>query len=678
MHVFIVRPFDKKVLAKRDKNTGKVIEEILFDFDRIEEELIAPALKSMNLQGGTTGKIFESGDIREDMFSQLLQADIVIADITMHNANVFYELGIRHALRDKMTILIKSPGFEDTPFDILGYRYVDYSRDDPGASLPKLIHTIKDTLKAERKDSPVFNLLPELEVQDTEKMLALPQDFIEEVEIAAGSGQLGKLSLLAAEVEGFAWKYPALRLVGEKLYKMKAIEASRSIWEKIKAFHNDDVEANDRLATIYQRLAENEMETNPMEGEALLVQSDLAIERLLKKNLKLSDNKRAEAFSLKGRNAKTRWIQSWKKSDESLRCKDALSSGYLLTAYKNYEKGYFECLNHYYSGINALVLLTILTSLAKANPDVWESSYDTQEAADYQLRKYMDKCKAMAVSLKFALDVEKSKQDEKGKTDPWLSITEADYACLISSKPQLVNSLYKKALDGSNNLTIDATRRQLKILEQLNVMTENVKEALKNIPGKLSTNIEAPMQYLLFTGHMIDKPDRKKARFPAHQEKNVKQKIKDEITKVKGKINGGITGIAGGACGGDILFHEICEELNIPTELYLALPREMFLLESVQYAGPDWVDRFDKLYKKLSKHILSQTRDLPKWLQKKDNYTIWERNNLWELNSALINGGINMTFVALWDGKGGDGPGGTSDMVKEARAKGAKTVIIAI
>ncbi len=58
------------------------------------------------------------------------------------------------------------------------------------------------------------------------------------------------------------------------------------------------------------------------------------------------------------------------------------------------------------------------------------------------------------------------------------------------------------------------------------------------------------------------------------------------------------------------------------------------------------------------------------------NYSIWERNNLWELNSALVNGGMHMTLIALWDGKGGDGAGGTEHMVKEAGAKGAVVRVI--
>src|SRR4051794_40255582 len=120
--VFIVRPFgNKKQVIKKAKEGNLGI--VFFDFDKVETDLIIPAMKAADLEGGTTQRIFESGEIKEDMFSQLLLADIVIADITIHNANVFYELGIRHALRGKTTVLIKCPGFDETPFDIIGYKY---------------------------------------------------------------------------------------------------------------------------------------------------------------------------------------------------------------------------------------------------------------------------------------------------------------------------------------------------------------------------------------------------------------------------------------------------------------------------------------------------------------------------------------------------------------------------
>jgi hypothetical protein len=223
----------------------------------------------------------------------------------------------------------------------------------------------------------------------------------------------------------------------------------------------------------------------------------------------------------------------------------------------------------------------------------------------------------------------------------------------------------------AGSLNVGAAKRQLMIYQQLNVLAENVEAALREFSINGGKSTVEKTHYILFTGHMIDKENRPEPRFPAVKEAVARAAIKEAVKKEVESIKGPVKGIAGGACGGDILFQEVCEELGIETELYLALPREKFIRESVQFAGPQWVKRFNHLLEKLPEQILADTADLPKWLQKKPGYSIWVRNNLWMLESALVNGGAYMTLIALWDGKGGDGAVGTEHMVQEAEQKGA-------
>jgi hypothetical protein len=674
--VFIVRPFGNRSVLKKDPATGE-ISTVKYDFDKVEAALIRPAMNALNLFGGTTGEVFEAGDIKEDMFSELLLSDVVIADISIYNANVFYELGIRHALRDKRTVLIKSPGFDDTPFDLIGLRYITYDKENPAAALSMLVRSLDETIKADRKDSLVFTVLPGLQTQDPEKYLAMPVDFIEEVTIAAQAQLPGKLSLLAFEAESFTWKFPALRFIGEALFKMKSLANAKLIWEKIKDNKPGDVQASDRLATIYQRLAELEIKNDPEESAALLARSDLAIGALIT-NQSLSSYEIAEAYALKGRNAKTRWINSWIDTTGKELQQKALQSVHLESSLNNYEKGFFEDLNHFYPGINALGLLLTTIALAGNNPDTWELAFDSKELADEKLRQLKIRCQRMTTTVQFSIDAAKIKADAKGTTDCWLNITEADFTCLTATNPARVSAAYAKALQDAPDLNMDATIRQLKIYEALSVQPANVQAALKALP-QISGQQNSPTYFFLFTGHMIDKPGRQEKRFPPGKEAEVRQSIKDIVAREKNKgESSNLCGIAGGACGGDILFHEICVELDIPSQMFLALPREQFLVESVAFAGNDWIERFDNLYKKLPHRVLSDQKELPKWLQKKPAYDIWTRNNFWELNYALMNGGINMTLFALWDGKGADGPGGTEHMVNVAKKNGSKTVVISI
>ena len=137
MRAFIVRPFGvKKDLKQND-----------IDFDVVERDLIDKALTAVGIEGRTTGEILQAGNIRTDMFERLLLADVVIADISVHNANVYYELGIRHALRDRTTVLIRADA-SDVPFDLKTDRYLEYDQGDPATALATLTQALRHSIAA--------------------------------------------------------------------------------------------------------------------------------------------------------------------------------------------------------------------------------------------------------------------------------------------------------------------------------------------------------------------------------------------------------------------------------------------------------------------------------------------------------------------------------------------------
>jgi hypothetical protein len=121
-------------------------------------------------------------------------------------------------------------------------------------------------------------------------------------------------------------------------------------------------------------------------------------------------------------------------------------------------------------------------------------------------------------------------------------------------------------------------------------------------------------------------------------------------------------GIAGGANGGDILVHEVCAEHGIKTQLFIVGSRDTYIEESVQDGWPQWIDRFNRLCDRLPVRVLGNsqgTLDLPRWLKPAKNYSVWERNNRWILNNALVYGAQKVTLLALWNNNiPPDGPGG--------------------
>ena len=144
------------------------------DFNRVYAEYIAPALEAAGLTVFRADQEQRAGDIRTDMFQELLVADLVVADLSIDNPNVWYELGVRHALRSRGVVLV-SGGKVTTAFDLYTDRKLRYSLKD-GAPDPatleddkrKLTEMVKATMESwhGRKVSPVYNLMPNLQEPD--------------------------------------------------------------------------------------------------------------------------------------------------------------------------------------------------------------------------------------------------------------------------------------------------------------------------------------------------------------------------------------------------------------------------------------------------------------------------------------------------------------------------------
>ena len=642
MHAFIVRPFG----IKKD-----------IDFDRVEKDLIRPALDELRFSGGTTGEFIQQGNIRTDMFAQLLIADIVIADVSIHNANAFYELGIRHAFREKRTFLIKSVG-DEAPFDLKTDRYMPYDANDPAASLPDLIEGLKATLDSQKQDSPVFQLLPELEPTDPSKFLVVPLDFREEVQRAEASKNRGYLQLLSAEVNGFAWSTMGLRLIGNSQFKLKDWPGAKATWVAVRKYDDMDLEANTLLGTIYQRLDD-------------LVRSDQALERALQ-NTGMSGWDRAEVQALMARNAKTLWEEDWNELEGIADVQNAaLSSPHLEKSFDLYRKGFIEDRNHFYSGLNALAMSTIITELVTALPEIWEDDFESEDEAALKLRKLKEFRSDLAAGVRLSIESRRKALAREDQTDIWAVISAADLIMLTAKKPKRVGRAYKKALAGAPDFACDSARQQLLRYQPLGILKENTQAALDNIPVVEEEESEAAPRVLLFTGHRVDAPDRQKPRFPAAKENQARAMILAAVSEEKEKAAGKLFGISGGASGGDILFHEVCEELEIPSQMYLVLPKNEYIKASVFDGGPDWVERFKNLFDQKQPLILSDSGELPRWLRAKKGYSIWQRSNLWMLHSALAISDDDLVMIALWNGEVGDGAGGTEDMVKRAKNRGA-------
>lgn len=173
-----------------------------------------------------------------------------------------------------------------------------------------------------------------------------------------------------------------------------------------------------------------------------------------------------------------------------------------------------------------------------------------------------------------------------------------------------------------------------------------------------------PRQVFLFSGHMIDSPDRPEPRFPAAQEAVAARAIGATLDT----LGAGPEDLAlcSGACGGDILFAEACLKRGLRLEVRLPFAIPTFLEKSVVFAGEGWSARFHAI-KDNPLTTLSIMPDKPGLAPSDTNpYT---NTNLWLLDSALALGKDKVHFICLWNRQGGDGPGGTGHMYDEVNQR---------
>ena len=169
----------------------------------------------------------------------------------------------------------------------------------------------------------------------------------------------------------------------------------------------------------------------------------------------------------------------------------------------------------------------------------------------------------------------------------------------------------------------------------------------------------SPNNVALFSGHMIDAADRKTPRFPADKEPLAAAAIADALSNIG--VAPGDLAICGGACGGDLLFAEACLDRGMQVELYIPFDEPTFLAGSVDFADADWRERYFAVKSRATLHVMpDEFGPLPA------GENAYERNNQWMLERAARFGGERMALICLWNGQGGDGPGGARHLMDEA------------
>jgi hypothetical protein len=656
MRLFVIRGFG----THRDSSGAEI------NFDQVHDRLIRPAMERCGLEGGTTGQVVEAGNIREDMFVLIVEADVVICDITIHNANVFYELGIRHALRKKHTVLIKGdPTSDTTPFDLSTDRYLKYPVHNPSDALDSLVAAIRAGLNGPREtDSPVFKLLPHLAEADPSDVTVVPLEFAEEVARAEASHDKGCLRLLAEEVRGEAFRRDGVKLIARAQWSLKDYAGARESWETVRNGAAGDIEANLALANIYERLHREKAQ------QGLLETSNHAIQRVLA-NKGTPLYQQAEALALQGRNLKTLWRLEFGSLNTVEQRRHRALDRALVQSYEAYRNAFYVDLNNVYPGISALQTGMILQDLS--SEDGWPSVFgrDTVKA-----QRYREDLQTQLVSLRYVVtaSVDRALDRAVGEGRMWARISEADLLFLTSGvaagqdDAEALVSAYRSAIPKGKAFAWDATRGQLELFAALGIRAGMAKKAIQGMDARFES--EKPVHLVVFCGHTVDAPNAVPPRFPATTlvEAKARDLIRNTLRGLR-RRDEELVVLASAAPGADILMHEVCAELSVKSVLCLPMPAPIVARELFK-DDYTWLPRFRDV---VSAHANKDTLvlgnetggQLPRW-RRAGRGDVWERGNRWVIKSAESWEAEKKTMLALWDGAAG----GTAFMVQLAQQSG--------
>ena len=681
-HVFVAMPFgQKEVRGATPAADGKpAAPAVAVDFDVVYEHLIAPALKKAGCLPFRADQEPAAGDIRTDMFFELVTADIVVADISVLNANVFYELGVRHGVRPSGVFMIHGD-WAKPPFDIASDRRFRYDGQlfvadalQPEADwkarleveATRLGGVLRNAFEVDAQaiGSPVYKEVVGLKPVDWSNIKTARAQYFGEVfadwkarvDVAKSNGWPGDILTLADDAPTRFHRVRLLWHAADALCSMHRFEAALAVLEDLLKLEPKHRDALARKGLVLGRLGK------VVEARVHMMQV-------------IDDfHGDTEAHGILGRVYKDLWRLEWKDLDtvQARQAQSVATSNFIASAIRSYNEAARRRFD-YYTGINVVSFVKLLEFLKTATGD---------EPVDCKV----DDVDMLASVVRFAAkNIVDTVGLGSGQDGVWASATLGELE-LVMGNGDKARQAYRAAAfaPDTSYFNVNSMLDQVYLFDSLGFqpaavamvkkLLEDRRSALERNIGGLRKSEPRFANAFVASGHMIDGPRRPQERFPPRKEGAVKQLIEAKL--VEWNIGGTDLAICGGARGADLLFAEACVARGAEVWMMLPLPEGEFLEQSVRLPSGDWEKRFytlrtDQRVKTFFQH--ERLKSPPK------GESVFARNNLWMLNTARveIRDTSHLHAILVWDEKDmGDGPGGTADFAARVKDLGGHRAII--
>ena len=342
---FIIMPFGKK----KDSEGNEI------NFDEVYKLLIHPAIDAAEMDPVRADEETVNGIIHKPMYERLILCDYAVADLTTANANVFYELGIRHAVKPYTTITIFASGSK-LPFDLNAVRCLPYDYDKEKRltniekNVDELTQKLTNAKKQKATDSPVYQLVDGISFQNS--VAHEKTDIFRD--IVKYNNELKTLLRQARNKEGSAEE--RIKAIDEIVNtKVSADNEETGVLIDIMLSYRSQA-AFDKMTTFIRSLPAHVQQT-------VMVQEQLgfALNRINQKKEAISvlekvikeNGPSSETYGILGRVYKDLFDKANEEKNE------LLAESYLDKALETYLKGFEADWRDAYPGVNAVTLLEL-------------------------------------------------------------------------------------------------------------------------------------------------------------------------------------------------------------------------------------------------------------------------------------------------------------------------------
>jgi tetratricopeptide (TPR) repeat protein len=245
-NLFVIMPFGTKHVD------GEAI-----DFDQIYTTMIRPAAKDANWEVLRIDEVVAVGAINEQYLKEILTADLVLAEISSPNANVFYELGIRHAISPRGTLLVARTNTV-IPFDLSSHRVLMYEATPDGMKAGR--EQIELTLAhhtTNPADNPAWGILQRLALipDPATDPVAFERDLDARIDRAASTDDLRAIWALIRDISHLPVR--SLRRLSDRLSSAGDWDAAAHVLTRAAELEPEDAGIHRQLGWYLSHLGEN-------------------------------------------------------------------------------------------------------------------------------------------------------------------------------------------------------------------------------------------------------------------------------------------------------------------------------------------------------------------------------------------------------------------------------------